>query len=214
MTISEIDEGGSGSGYRAENDGESEQMRRRFIVMSTEELEEIVRRTAFETAAETVQKMEGVYEEKTKQYRDKRLRNTKLLLRNYRMLKVGCEEAVWNREVAKKAAEEMDILMLMKPDDRVIVDAIKQSSEKTAVILAHIDRMIDVYKAFCFKTGDKEKRRYKALQVVYLSSSKIKMTEAAAKIGVTLPTLYSDLAVAEESLASLLFGVSGLKFST
>ena len=186
----------------------------RFVVLSAEELNELIRKTAFETAVQTVTKMEIVNEEKAKAYKDKRLRNTKLLLRNYRMLKKGCEEAVWNREVAKRASEEMDILMLMKADDRVVVDSIKQSSEKTAVILAHIDRMIEVYKSFCYKFGEREKRRYKALQVVYLNVAKLKMSEAAAKLGITLPTLYADLAIAEESLASLIFGFDGLKFTT
>lgn len=191
-----------------------DELRNRFIVMTEEELGALIRKTAFETAAETVREMEYAYSDKAKAFKDRRLRNTKLLLRNYRMLKKGCEEAVWNREVAKRASEELDILMLMKGDDRCVVDAIRQSSEKTAVILAHVDRMIEVYKSFCYAHGDREKRRYRAVQIVYLNVTKLKMSEAAAKLGVTLPTLYSDLAVAEESLASLIFGVDGLKFTT
>ena len=193
---------------------ESTRIEQRFVYMSEDELNELIRKTAFETASETITKMEREQEAKTRAYKDKRLRNTKLLLRNYRMLKTGCEEAVWNREVAKKAAEEMDILMLMKVNDRVVVDAIRQSSEKTAVILAHVDRMLEVYKSFCYKCGGREKRRYRALKIVYLNTEKLKMGEAASKLGITTQTLYADLAVAEESLASLFFGFDGLRFTT
>ena len=183
-----------------------------LVILPKEELREIIRETAVTSAAETIQKMEGVFEGRTKAYRDKRLHNTDLLLRNYRSLKKGCKEAVWNREVARKAYDEMDVLMLMKADDRVIVDSIKQSTEKTEVILAHIDRMLDVYHTFCQKNGPREKRRYNAIKLVYMTDKKLKMSEIADKLGIATSQLYADLAVAKESLAALIFGVDGLRF--
>ncbi len=77
------------------------------------------------------------------------------------MLKSG----IFKDEREKSAAEVMEDLMSMKGSDGVIVNSIKESAERTSIIIAHVDKMLDVYRVFCSKCGEKKKRQYKVVKV-------------------------------------------------
>ena len=44
--------------------------------------------------------------------------------------------------------------MTMK-DDKVIVESIKTSAKRTAIMVQHIDKMLDVYRIYCSKLSKK-----------------------------------------------------------
>ena len=86
----------------------------------------------------------------------RRLRNTKLLLREYRKLKAFTENAVYKKpkESAIQILEEVDSF---EYEDELFVDAIKKSKDRTVIIIDHIDQMLDVYKTICDRK-DEHKR--------------------------------------------------------
>lgn len=128
-----------------------------FVALTKEEIEDMIAKAALAGASVAAETMEKEHRKAQKELKDRRLHNTRLLLRNYRALKENCTKAVYEREHAEKAtAEVIEDLMSMKASDGVIVNSIKESSERTSIIISHIDRMLDVYRMYCGKFGEKK----------------------------------------------------------
>lgn len=182
-----------------------------FVAMRKDELKSIIWEAAMAGASLATEELEKSHKKEQKEQKDRRLHNTKLLLRNYRMLKENCEKAVYSRQREQSAAEIMDSIMSMK-DDRVIVESIKRTAERTGIILAHIDKMLDIYRMYCGKYTDREKRQYKVIKALYISKQKKSVKDLAEEFGVSKVTIYEDIKIAEERLSALFFGINGLKF--
>lgn len=143
---------------------------------------------------------------------DKRLRNTKLLLRNYRALKDNSENSVFGRtQIGESAADILESMMNMYDND-VIVDSIKRSASRTAIIVMHIETMLSLYEAYCEKSKDAvEKRRYKIIFNYYFTEIKSPPRELAKKYNTTENTVYRDINSGIEKLSALIFGIDGLE---
>lgn len=180
-----------------------------FVALTKEEVETMIAKAALagaSVAADTLQKEQ-------KELKDRRLHNTRLLLRNYRMLKESCTKAVYQKEHSEKStAEVIEDLMSMKASDGVIVNSIKESAERTGIIISHVDRMLDVYRMYCGKYSEKEKRQYKVIKSMYITKERSSAAELAKKFGVSKVTIYDDIKTAEERLSALFFGINGLRF--
>ena len=141
-----------------------------FVALTKEEIESMIAKAALAGASVAAETMEKAYRKEQKELKDRRLHNTRLLLRNYRMLKESCSKAVYSKTREEKStAEVMEDIMSMKGSDGVIVNSIKESAERTSIIIAHIDKMLDVYRVFCSKCGEKEKRQYKVVKAMYMT---------------------------------------------
>lgn len=147
-----------------------------------------------------------------KEHRDRRLHNTKLLLRNYRMLKGHCESAVY--EAAQLDVSEVNILELMErvfTNDEMYVESIKRSAERTHIIMSHVNEMLRIYEIYCSTSGAAEdRRRYNVIYDRYVADEPMTIAEIAEKENVDNSTVYRDINVAVEKLSALLFGIDGL----
>lgn len=123
--------------------------------------EEIVR-LAVEAAAE-------VWEEKnqTRQERiEAKLRdNTKKLLREYKRLKIHVESAIDSTIKSRPSKLKIVLAEIFDKKGYIRVQSIMNSKERTEVIIAHVDRMIAVYKKEC---AEEEKINFKLLQLFYI----------------------------------------------
>ena len=72
--------------------------------------------------------------------------------------------------------------------------------------------MLDVYRMYCGKFGEKEKRQYKVIKAMYITKEHASVAELARKHGVSKVTIYDDIKTAEERLSALFFGINGLHF--
>ncbi len=155
---------------------------------------------------------------------DRRLRNTKLLLRNYRMFKRHCGSAVYELKHGKNDAwyetqgdqpeEDLyDILdQINNGESEYFVESIKKSVARTAIIVKHIDAMLGFYEIYCTKSKNPEEdRRYKVIQAHYIDEDTSTIKELADKFNVTDRTIYRDIDIACERIAALLFGIDGVK---
>lgn len=153
---------------------------------------------------------------------DRRLRNTKLLLRNYRMFKGHCGSAVYELKHGEydagyqedQPAEDLyDILdEINNGDSEYFVESIKKSVARTAIIIKHIDTMLVFYEIYCSKSKNpEEERRYKVIQAHYIDEDASTIKELADDFGITDRTIYRDIDIACERLAALLFGIDGVK---
>ena len=108
----------------------------------------------------------------------------------------------------------LDILesMMTMYDNEVIIESIKRSATRTAVIVSHIETMFGLYEAYCDKSQNRDidMRRYEVIWDMYMAADTLSVKEIAEKQHISKDTVYSDLRIAIERLTALIFGVDGL----
>lgn len=183
-----------------------------YVVLTKEEIA-AMQKEAAEIGAKAA--MERLEQEKKSMYHkavDRRLHNTKLLLRNYRMLRENADNSVYGRSQMEESAADILCSMMNLYDDEVIVDAIKRSATRTAIIVSHIDTMLKLYEAYCLKSGNElDNRRYEIITDAYIIEQPMTVKEIAKKWHMSKENVYSDLKIATERLSALIFGVDGLR---
>lgn len=182
-----------------------------LITLSKEDLQELMEKAAVAGAKAGIDRYEAELKDRQKKYRDKRYHNTKLLLRNYRMLQINAENSVFGRsQMEESAADILDNMMNMY-NDEVIVESIKTSATRTAIIVSHVKTMIRMYQICCEQSGNEiDKRRYDIIYGLYISDPKITRKDLMDKWNISSDTTYTDEKIAIERLSALIFGVDGL----
>ncbi len=184
----------------------------KIVVLKHSELCEIYEKAATIGAREALKTFE---QERKKEYghrADKRRHNTKLLLRNYHMLKEHAEKSVFGRTQMKESALDILESMMSIYNDEVVIQSIKNSATRTAIIVSHIETMFGLYYSYCDKSikRDIDLRRYNVVWDMYMSEDMLSAKEVAAKYNISQDSVYSDLRVGIERLTALIFGVDGL----
>lgn len=152
--------------------------------------------------------------EKAKRSRyDRRLHNTRLLLKNYRSFMKHAEGAIFNAKQAKESAidilDGLDEAML---DNGTYVDGIKKSQQRTIVVLHHIDEMLRYYRISCEQSGkDEEMRRYRVITAMYIDGKKTTAQKIAENENIEVRTVYKDVTNAIKPLSALIFGIDSIK---
>ena len=144
---------------------------------------------------------------------DRRLHNTRLLLKNYRLFKRHTKGAIFRADQAKeRAVDILDGLEDYEMDDGLYIESIKKSQQRTLIILAHIDHMLELYKAYCYNSGSKENiRRYGVVMAYYIEEPKKSALEIAGTFGIEKRTVYKDIKAAANPLTVLFFGIDSLQ---
>ena len=176
---------------------------------------ETAARVASEKAAEIAI---NVYERQksrdARQRVDRRLRNTKLLLDNYRCFVAHVNNAVYDIEQAKEESA-IFILDMMEQVDGVecmTIESIMRTTTRTAVIVSHIDSMLSVYKSMCENSEYAEDiRRYRIIKSLYIDAPPMSITDLSESESVVPRTIYRDRDIAFNRLAALFFGIDGMQ---
>ena len=181
--------------------------------ITTKQMKEIYERAAAIGAKEALKTFEQERKKEQGKRADRRLRNTKLLLRNYHMLKEHAENSVFGRTQMEESAIDILESMMSVYDNEVIIESIKRSATRTAVIVSHVDTMFGLYEAYCNNAPNRdiEMRRYEVLRDMYMADNILSAKEIADKRHISKDSVYADLRVATERLTALIFGVDGLK---
>lgn len=184
-----------------------------IIPLTPEQLKEIYEKAADIGAKEALRKLEQERKRERGDRADRRLRNTKLLLKNYHMLKEHAENSVFGRTQMEESALDILESMMSMYDDDVVVESIKRSATRTAVIVSHIETMFGLYAAYCDKSPnrDADMRRHDVLWDMYIGEDILSAKEIAQKHHISVRSVYGDLKVATERLSALIFGVDGLR---
>ena len=184
-----------------------------LIYLTSIQLRDIYEKAAAIGAREALKEFKKEREKEFGKRADRRLRNTKLLLRNYHMLKEHAENSVFGRVQMKESAFDILESMMSIYDNEVIIESIKRSATRTAVIVSHIETMLELYAVYCERSTNKEidMRRYNIIWNMYIAENVLSVKEIAKKINMSTDNVYSDLRIAIERLTALIFGVDGLK---
>ena len=176
--------------------------------------EEIVKIAAKAASKATMERLERERKkEKTTRY-DRRLYNTKLLLRNYRMLAAYVEEAVYTPTPEDESA--IDILDCMcaeswKTED-VTIESIKRSVARTHILMEHVTSMLELYHTFCeLSPRPEDRRRWRVISGAYIENPEKTFTELAKEENCDTRTIQRDIKFATEKISALFFGLDGLE---
>lgn len=151
---------------------------------------------------------------------DRRLHNTRLLLKNYRVLKHHALDTVHtgaraNEVISENAVDILDDLESMgfrKVDDRLYIESIKRSQQRTRIIIEHIDEMLRYWRIDCEQSGREEAlRRYRIVVDTYISDDQMTAEELAQREHIEKRTVYKDIKAAMRPLSALIFGIDGIK---
>lgn len=177
-------------------------------MMQYQEIAKLAGEAGAKVALDTIEKEKH---KSARERRDRRLRNTKLLLRNYRMLKAHCQNAVYQASQLEKNVDILDLMEHVFSQDELYVESVKRSAERTYLIVSHIDEMLRLYEIYCF-TSDKpeDRRRFNTVHALYIDEAVMTVPEIAEKEGIDTRTVYKDIDAAAEKLTALIFGIDGL----
>ena len=173
-----------------------------------------------ETAKQAAEKVVAKQNAQLKERRDRRLHNTQLLLKNYRMFKLHCTGAVYTDDKGdhdgSEEEEAIELLdMMMNQNRAAVVESIRMSCRRTKIIIKHIDNVLDVYEVYCNKKADTTegraaRRGCQALRRFYTSDDEPTLEQIADELGVSSRQVYRDMSAAVAQVSIFLFGVDAL----
>ena len=134
--------------------------------------------------------------------RDWRLRNTKLLLKNYHILKEHC--------VGIDADLECYADSIFDPTD-VRINSIMASKGKTRKMIWYIDEMLEAYKRYTHSVGGATERRYATLWGHYINGHQTTYSALASSLDVSEVTVRRDLIDAINEFSVFLFGLNAIE---
>jgi flavin-dependent dehydrogenase len=188
-------------------------------VKNSEHIARIAGEAAAKVAAEKAAEVAiEVYERQknkdAKRRIDRRLRNTKLLLNNYRSFVAHVDNAVYDIEQATEdsAIRILDMIESYDGAENMTIESIMRTTARTAVIISHIEQMLNIYRTMCEKSVNSEDiRRYRVIKSLYMDVTPMSINELSEAENVVAKTIYRDRNIAFERLAALFFGIDGMQ---
>ena len=148
-------------------------------------------------------------EEQRAKAKDFRMKNTRLLVKNYRWLKSYAGNAV--SELTQLLSEEELIFLESMGMDNLEsrkVESIKDRMVFTQTVLGHIDTMLELYKNKCLNSEREEvRRKWRVLEAMYLTENVGVPDDVADAEHINTRTVFKDLNVAIQDLSGLFFGI-------
>ena len=184
-----------------------------LVILTHDQLKDIYEKAANIGANESLKTLKKERETEQVKRANRRLWNSKLLLRNYHMLKEHAENSVFGRTQMEESAIDILESMMSLYDNEVIIESIKRSATRTAIIVSHMEVMFELYRSYCEHTSSREieLRRYEVAWDRYMADQVLSVKQIAIKQNISTRNVYEDIKVATESLSALIFGVDGLK---
>lgn len=157
-----------------------------------------------------IQEYERQRQQEEKKKLDRRLHNTKLLLKNYRGFKLHCMEI--QDELLELESPEREIMACLDSDEFAL-ESIKHSKKRTLAIVRFIDKMLEVYEVLCQKDTEAVSQRYfDTIKKLYIDEPKMTFKQVAECHSVDTRTVRRDVEKAVGALTALMFGVDGIRF--
>lgn len=171
---------------------------------------------AREASKATMDRLKKEHEKERQEWYDKRLYNTKLLLRNYRMLNAYVNGAVYAESEDEDEESPAEILDLMCAEvwrtGDMEIESIKKSATRTHVLMEHVTTMLGLYRVFCEQSPRTEDlRRWRVISGAYIEEPEKSFAQMAHEEHCEIRTIQRDVKYATEKITALLFGVDGLE---
>lgn len=158
-------------------------------------------------ARAAIEHLEKEKQQQKKTKRDRRLRNTRLLLKHYRSMKEHCGDikGYLDNQDSEGAIVDLDA-------EYLAVHSITRSKKRTQTMILFLESMLEVYRINCERSENSiHLRQYKTMQILYISDEPMTIEQIAIANQVDIRTVYRDSKEAVYSLSCLIFGVDGIR---
>lgn len=169
---------------------------------------------AAKIAADTaIDKFKAEQEAHRKSVSDKKFKNTKLLLRQYRALRDYAENAVYGIEQLESFGIA-NLISGVTESDRFKVQSVQNQVAYTKTIMQHVETMLHIYKLKCLASEkDEVKRRWRVIETMYITGdAPPEISLIAIKESIDSRTVYKDIDKACDELSNLIFGLDLTNF--
>lgn len=138
------------------------------------------------------------------------LYNTRLLLRNYTRFKQHVDSATFSSSDIEELEEEF-VGLGMEDKKDTYINSILRTKERTRIMIAHIDNLLDVYKKEAKENEDQEQLdRCKIIHHRYIVKNKKSIIELSMDLCMSQATVYRYEEKAIKELSVLFFGVDAI----
>ena len=177
------------------------------LTISTAELIKMATQIGIEAGIKEFENQKKIHKQKRSQ---RRLRNTRLLLENYRSFKLFCNNAVYNadQKVSENAFDILDSLDDIE-NENIFIESISKSVARTVVMVNHIITMMDIFEEVCKKK--KKYKYYNVLYHMYISDENLCNEKIAEKVGPSERQIYNISNAGIDALSPIMFGIDYLK---
>lgn len=158
--------------------------------MSENEIKELAREVAKEAIREIM--FEG---------KDKRFHNTRLLMKNYNILKAHMNSKEEYIEIKVNFGEEYDIEV-----DYMWLESVARSKTRTAKMMNYVDEKLNYLKDMFTKKGECEK--YRSFEMYFIEGKTNEQIQGELNCSKNTPKNWNDVVIKELSI--LLWGIDAL----
>lgn len=180
------------------------------IRLTKQEIEQICEEAAQKAAAKYTKEKSAAI----KREHSKLLYNTKKLLENYTKLKDYVENAVSSVDEVKENdfINPEELLGFRILDSDQMLNSMIRGINRTKLMLAHIDRMLEVYRADCQRSSSTVKqRRWEIIRMMYLDRDDQKSTKQIAEYyNMEISGIQKEAKAARRDLTALFFGLDAM----
>lgn len=146
---------------------------------------------------------------------DTKLKNTRLLLKNYRKFISACKQATFTEKELESATVEeiLDKLYCSTYDEVTVVQSILASKKRTEIILEHIKNIVNFYifEADQSKNEEKKRKAHILNDLYVIGEYKPKINMMSEKYHISERQIRRDANSAIEEIAVLMFGIDGIR---
>lgn len=166
--------------------------------VNPEMINKIVKLAVNTATQQTYQIIKQNQEQEKKTAHDRRLKNTKLLLKNYRFLKQH------SNSIRLEINELNEILIMDSPNiDQIEIESIKKSKRRTLIMIKYVEKMLEIYESI-------NEKRHKIISATYINDEKNEVKDLSKLYEVTPRSIYKEINLGVSELASLLWGVDSI----
>ncbi|MBC2288582.1 hypothetical protein [Listeria farberi] len=139
-------------------------------------------------------------DDKQRERKNWKLRNVKLLMTNYRLLKRYCNDVTDQIDVIESILEELG-------RESLILHSINDNKLKTQAMMKHVDNVLNVYEDNCLNGNHEDQRRYKLLYEFHVKEPQLSTNRICEKYNISRASLYRELKRSYETIVILMFGI-------
>ena len=179
----------------------------KYISLTEEELERLIKAAGREGAKKGVEAYERRKEKDKEELADKVKNSAKTIIIHYRQLKKMKNTSV-------TGTDSVTVPTLKEILDGILEQVRKEEFNRivTGMLLNHVDVQLENYKKECRKSKIQDiQRRYRVVERMFLQAEPVRAEDVAEEEQIDKSTVYRTLEKAYDDLAVLFFGIEGVK---